>query len=165
MTKPVIFTVSAAWDRHASVWTGHCDAIPAAADAATLDELLTKIAVMARDFLPDKHPGIDPGNVYLQLTALREIAQAAASHGRAIRPRTSQSSWPRELHFRPARKGSHEIWHSPITLRNFAEPVGIQSRPTATSPHSAIVGGSDFGLTAAPPQGTRAVGAERNKSR
>ena len=78
MTKPVIFTVSAAWDSHALVWTGHCDAIPAAADAATLDELLTKISAMTRDVLPDNHPGIDPGNVYLQLTALREIDQAAA---------------------------------------------------------------------------------------
>jgi len=28
-------------------------------------------------------------------------------------------------------KGSHEIWHSPITKRNFAVPVGIPSRHTA----------------------------------
>ena len=33
MTKPVIFTISAAWDDEAEVWTGHCDDIPAAADA------------------------------------------------------------------------------------------------------------------------------------
>jgi hypothetical protein len=25
-------------------------------------------------------------------------------------------------------RGSHEIWHSPITKRNFAVPVGIPSR-------------------------------------
>jgi predicted RNA binding protein YcfA (HicA-like mRNA interferase family) len=30
-------------------------------------------------------------------------------------------------------KGSHEIWHSPITRRNFAVPVRIPSRYTANS--------------------------------
>jgi hypothetical protein len=42
MSKPVIFTISAVWDDETSVWTGHCDDIPAAADAPTLDELLAK---------------------------------------------------------------------------------------------------------------------------
>jgi hypothetical protein len=28
-------------------------------------------------------------------------------------------------------KGSHEIWHSPITKRNFPVPIGIASRHTA----------------------------------
>jgi predicted RNA binding protein YcfA (HicA-like mRNA interferase family) len=30
-------------------------------------------------------------------------------------------------------KGSHEIWYSPITKRNFAVPVGIPSRHTANA--------------------------------
>jgi predicted RNA binding protein YcfA (HicA-like mRNA interferase family) len=30
-------------------------------------------------------------------------------------------------------KGSHEIWHSPLTQRNFAVPVGIPSRHTANA--------------------------------
>lgn len=30
-------------------------------------------------------------------------------------------------------KGSHEIWHSPITQRNFPVPVGIASRHTANA--------------------------------
>jgi predicted RNA binding protein YcfA (HicA-like mRNA interferase family) len=30
-------------------------------------------------------------------------------------------------------KGSHEIWESPITRRNFAVPVGIPSRHTANA--------------------------------
>jgi predicted RNA binding protein YcfA (HicA-like mRNA interferase family) len=30
-------------------------------------------------------------------------------------------------------KGSHEIWHSPITNRNFAVPIGIPSRHTANA--------------------------------
>ena len=30
-------------------------------------------------------------------------------------------------------KGSHEIWNSPITKRNFAVPVGIPSRHTANA--------------------------------
>ena len=54
MPKPVVFTISAAWDRDASVWSGHCDDIPAAADAPTLD------------LLPDNHPGVDPASVFLQ---------------------------------------------------------------------------------------------------
>ena len=78
MTKPVIFTISAAWDSEASVWSGHCDDIPAAADAATLDEVLSKISAMALDLLPDNHPGVDPSSVFLQITALREAEPAAA---------------------------------------------------------------------------------------
>lgn len=72
--KPVIFTVSAQWDAEASVWTGHCDDIPAAADAPTLDELLAKIGAMALDVLPDNHPDIEPESVFIQITALREAA-------------------------------------------------------------------------------------------
>ena len=30
-------------------------------------------------------------------------------------------------------KGSHEIWHSPMTQRNFAVPIGIPSRNTANA--------------------------------
>jgi Domain of unknown function (DUF1902) len=78
MAKPVIFTISAAWDDEASVWSGYCDDIPAAADAPTLDELLRKISAMALDLLPDNHPGIDPSDLFLQITALREAELAAA---------------------------------------------------------------------------------------
>lgn len=78
MSKPVIFTISAVWDDEASVWSGHCDDIPAAADASTLDELLAKMSAMALDLLPDNHPDIDPASVYLQITALREAEPAAA---------------------------------------------------------------------------------------
>ena len=78
MTKPVIFTVNAAWDEEASVWSGYSDAIPAAADAPTLDELLAKISAMALDLLPDNHPGVDPSAVFVQITALREAEPAAA---------------------------------------------------------------------------------------
>lgn len=78
MSKPVIFTISAVWDHEASVWTGHCDELPAAADASTLDELLAKISAMALDLLEENHPEVDPGSVYLQITALREAEPAAA---------------------------------------------------------------------------------------
>jgi hypothetical protein len=71
MTRPTIFTISAAWDDEAAVWSGHCDDIPAAADAPTLDELLAKISAMALDLLPDNHPSLDPASVFLQITALR----------------------------------------------------------------------------------------------
>ena len=78
MTKPVIFTVSAAWDEEAAVWTGHCDDIPTAADAPTLDELLSKISAMAPDLLPDHHPTVDPAALFIQITALKEAEPAAA---------------------------------------------------------------------------------------
>jgi hypothetical protein len=78
MAKPVIFTISAAWDDEARVWSGHCDDIPAAADAPTLDGLFEKISAMALDLLSDNHPEIDPSNLFLQLTALREAEPAAA---------------------------------------------------------------------------------------
>jgi hypothetical protein len=79
MSKPVIFTISAVWDEDASVWTGHCDEVPAAADAPTLDELLAKISAMTLDVLPDNHPEVDPASVFLQITALREAEPAAAA--------------------------------------------------------------------------------------
>jgi hypothetical protein len=78
MAKPVIFTISAVWDEEASLWSGHCDDIPAAAGAPTLDELLAKISAMALDLLPDNHPGVDPASVFMQITALREAEPAAA---------------------------------------------------------------------------------------
>ena len=78
MQKPTIFTITANWDSDASVWRGHCDDIPAAADAPTLDELLTKMSEIALDLLPDNHPGVDPASVFLQITALREAEPAAA---------------------------------------------------------------------------------------
>jgi Domain of unknown function (DUF1902) len=78
MQKPVIFSISALWDDEASVWTGSCDAIPAAADAPTLDGVLEKITAMALDILPDNHPGVDPSHLYLQITALREAEHLAA---------------------------------------------------------------------------------------
>lgn len=92
MSKPVIFTISAAWDAEPSVWTGHCDDIPVAADSPTLDELLTKISAMALDLLPDNHPNVDPASLYLQITALREAcaispAQADSAKQQPLVPR------------------------------------------------------------------------------
>lgn len=78
MMRPVIFTISAIWDNEAAVWSGHCDAVPVAADASTLDGLLEKIAAKTLDVLPDNHPGVDPASVYLQLSALREAEPAVA---------------------------------------------------------------------------------------
>ena len=30
-------------------------------------------------------------------------------------------------------KGSHEIWHSPISNRNFSVPVTLKAKPTANA--------------------------------
>ncbi len=72
MSQPVIFTISVAWDQEASAWSGYCDDIPAAADAPTLDQLLNKISAMALDLLPDNHPNVALGSLFLQMTALRK---------------------------------------------------------------------------------------------
>ena len=77
MSKPTIFTISASWDSEASVWAGHCDDIPAAADAATLDGLLDKMTAMALDLLPDNHPDADTASLYLPITARREAGLVA----------------------------------------------------------------------------------------
>ena len=84
MSKPVIFTISATWDDEASVWSGHCDDIPSAADAPTLDELLEKISAMALDLLPDNHPDVAPESLFLQIIALREAASVAGSMTRTL---------------------------------------------------------------------------------
>jgi len=78
VSKPVIFTVTALWDEEAKVWSGHCDDIPAAADAATLDELLTKVSRMALDLAPDNHPGLAPESIFIQIVALRDASPLAA---------------------------------------------------------------------------------------
>ena len=76
--RPTIFSIAASWDAEASVWSGSCDAIPAAAKAETLDGLLARISAMAADLLGDNFPGLDPASVYFQITALREMEPAAA---------------------------------------------------------------------------------------
>jgi hypothetical protein len=78
VAKPVIFTVSAIWDAEANVWSGHCDEIPAAADAPTLDELLEKVSQMALELAPDNHPDLELNSIFIQITALREAVPAAA---------------------------------------------------------------------------------------
>ena len=77
MARITVCSISTVWGEEASVWSGHCDDIPAAADAATLDELLAKITAMALDLLPDNHPGVAPEQLFLQITALREAEPAA----------------------------------------------------------------------------------------
>jgi hypothetical protein len=67
MPNSAVFIISVLWDEEASVWSGHCDDIPAAADAPSLDELLTKVSAMTLDLLPDNHPSIDPASVCLRL--------------------------------------------------------------------------------------------------
>jgi hypothetical protein len=79
MSKPVIFTISAVWDDEASVWSGHCDDIPAAADAPTLDELLDRMWAITLDLLPDNHPHLRPEQVFLQITALQAAPDGVAA--------------------------------------------------------------------------------------
>jgi hypothetical protein len=78
MSAPVIFTASAIWDQDAKVWSGHCDDMLAAADAPTLDELLSKISRMALDLAPDNHPRLAAESIFIQIVALRDANPLAA---------------------------------------------------------------------------------------
>ena len=75
--KAQTLSFSRAHSAQTSVWSGICDDIPAAADAPTLDELITKISAMALDLLPGNHAGVDPASLFVQITALREATSAA----------------------------------------------------------------------------------------
>jgi hypothetical protein len=75
--KPTLFSISATWDPEASVWSSHCDDIPAAADAPTLDELLEKITAMALDLLSNNHPDADAASLHLEIAAMRGDEPAA----------------------------------------------------------------------------------------
>jgi len=52
-------------------------------------------------------------------------------NGPAIRPRAARIAARHGCTFVRQGKGSHEIWHSPTTQRNFPVPIGILSRHTA----------------------------------
>lgn len=78
MSKPVVFTITAAWDDESFGVDGPQRRHPRGGGCTTLDELLKKISAMALDLLPDNHPDLDPASLYLQITALREAEPAAA---------------------------------------------------------------------------------------
>jgi predicted RNA binding protein YcfA (HicA-like mRNA interferase family) len=87
---------------------------------------------MTLDVLPDNHPGIDPSTVCLQITALREADPAVLS-GSAFRLELRELLRKAGCQLIRQGKGSHEIWHSPLTGRTFPVPVGVVSRHTANS--------------------------------
>jgi hypothetical protein len=104
MSKPVIFTISAVWDGDASVWSGHCDEIPAAADAPTLDALLAKSLGPWRSiYFPTTIPmSIPPRYSFRSLRCVKQSPRR--SDGASIRPRSAgfvASGW---LFFRALRQ-------------------------------------------------------------
>jgi hypothetical protein len=86
MAKPTIFNVSAIWDAEASVWSGHCDEIPAAADSPTLDGLMEKISRMTVDLAPDNHPDIEPDSIFHPNHRLARSDARGGLSGAAFRP-------------------------------------------------------------------------------
>ena len=98
MSKPVIFTISAAWDEEAAVWSGHCDDIPAAADAPTLDELLAKDLRYGARSLAGQPPGHRPR---IPVSPDHGAARGRAGrslNGAAVRPAVARSAARRRLH-------------------------------------------------------------------
>jgi hypothetical protein len=63
----MIFDVIVRWDEEASVWTGCCDEVPAAADAPSIDDLMRQLTAITLDLLPDNHPDVDPASVELRI--------------------------------------------------------------------------------------------------
>ena len=134
MSKPVIFTISAAWDDEASVWSGHCDDIPAAADAPTLDELLAKISAMALDLLPDNHPDVDPAvSVPADHRFARSRSRRRPEWPRSSIGRCATCCVPRAAPWCGKARAATKSGSSPMTRRNFAVPIGIPSRHTANA--------------------------------
>ena len=72
--RPFIFSVAAVWNAEDSLWSGHCEQIPASFSAPTLDALFAKISQTALDLAPDNHPHIDRASIFIHLTALRAAA-------------------------------------------------------------------------------------------
>lgn len=132
MPKPVIFTISAASDEDASVWSGHCHGIPAAADAPTLDGLLEKSRRCARSAAGQSCRHRSGFTVFANHGVARSRADSGWN-GAAVRSAVAEDAARRGCTLVRQGKGSHEIWHSPITKRNLAVPIGIPSRHTANA--------------------------------
>jgi hypothetical protein len=132
VSKPVIFTISASWDDEASVWSGHCDDIPAAANAPTLDELLAKISAMTLDLLPDNHPGIAPSDLFLQSRRCAKLNLPRRKWRRSLTDRCAICCVPPAARW-SARQGQPRDLAQPHHQAKFAVPVGIPSRHTANA--------------------------------
>ena len=63
MAKPLIFTISPLGTKTRR-YERHCDDIPAAADAPSLDELFAKISAICSTFARQS-PDADPASLYL----------------------------------------------------------------------------------------------------
>lgn len=133
MSKPVIFTISAAWDDEAAVWSGplrrHSGRRRCADARRPAGEDIRDGARPAAGQSPGHRSGI-------AVPADHRLARSRTGrglNGAAVRPRLAGFAARRRLRLVRQGRGSHEIWHSPITQRNFAVPVGIPSRHTANA--------------------------------
>ena len=77
MPKPVIFTISASWDDEAYGLERALRGHPAAADAPNSRRTVGKMSAM-RSTCSRQPSQIDPGCLFLQITALRVAVPAAA---------------------------------------------------------------------------------------
>lgn len=122
--------VQALWDGEAGVWVAESDDVPGlATEAATLEELLAKLAVMVPELLEENGVALElPVELRLRgypAPGLLLMADYAPEVKRLLR----------EAGCYPVRqgKGDHEIWFSPITGRKFVVDSKIKSRHTANA--------------------------------
>ena len=74
-----MFTVVASWDATEHVWIGRCAEIRALSEeAASLDELLSKIVDKTADAIVNGDLEIDADSVYVQIVAHRHVISRAA---------------------------------------------------------------------------------------
>ena len=135
-SKPVIFTISAAWDDEASVWRGHCDDIPAAAhtDAgwSAGENLRDGARPVARQSSRRRSGIVVPANHRTARSRARGSADAA-QFDRALRDLLQQAGCTVVRQG----NGSHEIWYRPITMR--IRRPGRHSQPTHGERHPPAV--------------------------
>jgi Domain of unknown function (DUF1902) len=71
------FDIHAAWDAEAGVWWGHNDELPLTTEAATLDELLTRVLLIAPEIAVENGLAAIGDEIEIQLVAKRAVLVAA----------------------------------------------------------------------------------------
>lgn len=66
---PQRYAIHAAWDAEAGCWCGHNDELPLTTEAATLDELLTRVLVIAPEIAVENGLVVIGDEIEIQLVA------------------------------------------------------------------------------------------------
>jgi hypothetical protein len=92
---------------------------------------------MALDLLPDNHPDIDPLRCSCRSPPCGKPNRPPPEWRRSSPARSETCHAPPGGTFVRQGRGRLQIWHSPLTRRKFAVPIGIPSRHTPATPFCA----------------------------